>query len=216
MKHLRPGDIYTHTYKLLDGNVRETVVDTSTNKVKSFIWDPKKQGIIFDVGYGGASFNFTQDIPAIKAGFYPNTISTDLHIGSMNTSKKDQLSVMSKFLLMGMSLNDVIKASTWTPVQVIKHEELGNLSIGAIADVTVLNLRQGNFDFYDKTGYKVEGKQKFECEMTIKGDKIVYDLNGIADPIYAKSKSFKKNFMNPAVHLSSSPVASHSCAAEFE
>jgi dihydroorotase len=188
MKHLRPGDIYTHTYTLLEGKVRETVVDTSTNKVKPFIWDAKKRGIIFDVGYGGASFNFTQAIPALKQGFFPNTISTDLHTGSMNASMKNQLDVMSKFLLMGMSLNDVIKASTWTPAQVIKHEELGNLSVGAIADVAVLNLRQGNFGFYDKTGYKVEGKQKFECEMTIKGGKIVYDLDGIANPIYVKDK----------------------------
>ena len=188
MKHLRPGDIYTHTYTLLEGNVRETVVDTVTNKVKPFIWDAIKKGIVFDVGYGGASFNFTQAIPALKQGFFPKTISTDLHTGSMNTSMKSQLDVMSKFLLMGMPLQEVIKASTWAPAQVIKHEELGHLSVGAIADVAVLNLRQGNFGFYDKTGYKVEGRQKFECEMTIKDGKIVYDLNGIANPIYVKSK----------------------------
>lgn len=188
MKHLRPGDIYTHTYTLLEGNVRETVVDTATNKVKPFIWDAIKKGIVFDVGYGGASFNFTQAIPALKQGFFPKTISTDLHTGSMNTSMKNQLDVMSKFLYMGMPFNDVIKASTWAPAQVIKHEELGNLSVGGIADIAVLNLRQGNFGLYDKTGYKVEAKQKFECEMTIKGGKVVYDLNGIANPIYVKSK----------------------------
>lgn len=188
MKHLRPGDIYTHTYTLLDGNVRETVVDETTGKVKPFIWDAIKKGIVFDVGYGGASFNFTQAIPAIKAGFFPATISTDLHTGSMNTSMKDQLSVMSKFLLMGMDLKSVIKASTWTPAQVIKREELGHLSVGAIADIAILNLRQGDFGFYDKTGYKISGKQKFECEMTIKGGTIVYDLNGITNPIVVKNK----------------------------
>jgi dihydroorotase len=188
MKHLRPGDIYTHTYALLEGNVREPVVDEKSGKVKPFVWEAQKRGIVFDVGYGGASFNFTQAIPAIKAGFLPTTISTDLHTGSMNTSMKDQLGVMSKFLLMGMDLNAVIKASTWTPAQVIKHEELGNLSEGAIADIALLNLRQGSFGFYDKTGYKVEGKQKFECEMTIKGGKVVYDLNGIANPIVVKPK----------------------------
>ena len=186
MKHLRSGDIYTHTYTLLEGNVRETVVDEVTGKVKPFIRAAQQKGIIFDVGYGGASFNFSQAIPSLKAGFYPNTISTDLHTGSMNSSMKDQLGVMSKFLLMGMELNNIVKASTWEPAKVIKHEELGNLSIGAIADVAVLSLRQGNFGFYDKTGYKLEGKQKFECEMTIKGGKIVYDLNGIADPIVVK------------------------------
>jgi len=193
MKHLRPGDIYTHTYTLLEGNVRETVVDEATGKVKPFIWDAIKRGIVFDVGYGGASFNFSQAIPALKQGFFPKTISTDLHTGSMNTSMKNQLDVMSKFLLMGMPLNEVIKASTWAPAQVIKREELGNLSVGSVADIAILNLRQGNFGFYDKTGYKLEGKQRFECEMTIRAGGIVYDLNGIANPIYPPKPAVKKN-----------------------
>ena len=188
LRHLRPGDIFTHTYTLLDGNVRETVVDEATKKVKPFVWEAQKRGIIFDVGYGGASFNYSQAIPALKAGFFPNTISTDLHTGSMNTSMKDQLSVMSKFLNMGMELPAVIKASTWNPAQAIKREELGHLSVGAIADVAILNMREGNFGFYDKTGFKTEGKRKFECEMTIKDGKVVYDLNGIANPIYVKTK----------------------------
>ena len=86
-----------------------------------------------------------------------------------------------------MDLTSVIKASTWTPAQVIKREELGHLSVGAIADITILNVRQGDFGFYDKTGYKIKGKQKLECEVTIKGGKIMYDLNGIAMPIIIKS-----------------------------
>jgi dihydroorotase len=188
MQHLRPGDIFTHTYTLLDGNVRETVVDEQTKQVKPFVWEAQKRGIVFDVGYGGASFNFSQAIPALKAGFFPNTISTDLHTGSMNTSMKDQLSVMSKFLVMGMELPAVIKASTWNPAQAIKREELGHLSVGAIADVAILNIREGAFGFFDKTGYKIEGKRKFECEMTIKDGKVVYDLNGIATPVVVRTK----------------------------
>ena len=101
---------------------------------------------------------------------------------------KDQLSVMSKFLGMGMSLQDVIKASTCNAANAIKLEDLGHLSVGAIADIAILNLREGKFGFYDKTGYKTEGTRKFECEMTIKGGKIVYDLNGIANPIVVKNK----------------------------
>lgn len=186
LKHLRPGDIFTHTYTLLDDNVRETIVDEATGKVKLFVWEARKRGIVFDVGYGGASFNYSQAIPALKAGFLPTTISTDLHTGSMNGSMKDILSIMSKFVGMGESVPDVIKASTWTPAQVIKREMLGHMSVGAIADVTILNLREGNFGFYDKTGYRVEGKKKFECEMTIKGGRIVYDLNGIANPLVVK------------------------------
>ncbi|MDJ1500838.1 amidohydrolase/deacetylase family metallohydrolase [Xanthocytophaga agilis] len=185
MKHLRPGDIYTHTYALLNG--RESVVDETTKKVKPFVWEAQKRGIIFDVGYGGTSFNYSQAIPALKSGFFPNTISTDLHTGSMNGSMKDQLSVMSKFLNMGMDLPSVIKASTWASAQAIKREELGHLSQGAVADVAVFSMREGDFGFFDKTGYKVTGKQKLECELTIRAGKVVYDLNGITDPIVLPS-----------------------------
>ncbi|GAB3998738.1 amidohydrolase/deacetylase family metallohydrolase [Spirosoma daeguense] len=183
LKHLRPGDIFTHTYTLLPNNVRETIVDEATQTVKPFALEARKRGLVFDVGYGGASFNFSQAIPALKNKFYPTTISTDLHTGSMNGSMKDILSIMSKFVAMGEDVPSVIKATTWSPAQVIKRENLGHLSVGAIADVAILSMRQGDFGFYDKTGFKLKGKQKFECEMTIKGGKIVYDLNGIVSPM---------------------------------
>jgi len=185
MKKLRPGDIYTHAYAALDGT-RETIVDEKTSVLKPFVLAAQKRGIIFDVGYGGASFNFTQAIPALKAGLYPNTISTDLHTGSMNTSMKSQIDVMSKFMLMGMSLPAVIHASTWKPAQVINRTELGHLSPGAEADVTVLRVRKGEFGFYDKTGYLLPGKERLECEVTIKGGQVMYDMNGLTKPIYVK------------------------------
>ncbi|MEQ9438067.1 MAG: amidohydrolase/deacetylase family metallohydrolase [Cyclobacteriaceae bacterium] len=181
MEHLRPGDIFTHCFGELGS--RESIVDRKTKEVKPFVWEAQKKGIIFDVGYGGISFAFSQAIPALKSEFYPNTISTDIHIGSMNNAMKDMLSVMSKFLVMGMELQPVIEASTWKPAQVIHREELGNLSQGAIADVAILSIREGDFGFFDYTGYKIEGNKKFECEMTIKDGKIVYDLNGIANPV---------------------------------
>jgi dihydroorotase len=181
MQHLRPGDIFTHCFGQLSS--REFLVDTTTKKIKPFVWDARKKGIYFDVGYGGISFNFSQAIPGIKDKFYPNSISTDIHTGSMNAAMKDILNVMSKFMAMGMKTEDVILAATWNPAKEIKHEELGNLSVGAIADIAILNLREGVFGFYDYTGYKLEGRQKLECEMTIKGGKIVYDLNGIASPV---------------------------------
>jgi len=182
MKHLRPGDIFTHAFGQLGS--RESIVDTNTNKVKPFVFEAQKRGIIFDVGYGGISFAFSQAIPALKDGFYPNSISTDIHIGSMNNAMKDQTSVMSKFLAMGMKLQDVVKASTWNPATEIKRQDLGHLSLGAEADVAILNVRSGKFGMFDYKGYKIETDKKLECEMTIKGGKIVYDLNGIADPVY--------------------------------
>jgi dihydroorotase len=182
MKHLRPGDIFTHCFAQLAGG-REYVVDPAAGKVKPFVWDAIKRGIIFDIGYGGISFAFSQGIPAAKSGLYPHVISTDLHIGSMNAAMKDLLTTMSKFLAMGMDLQSVIKAVTAEPALVIKKEELGNLSVGSEADITVLNLRKGKFGLFDYTGYKIETDKKFECEMTIRAGRIVYDLNGIANPV---------------------------------
>jgi dihydroorotase len=180
-KYLRPGDIYTHVFTELKR--RDPIVDLKTRQLRPFVPEAQKKGIIFDVGFGGASFDFRQAIPALKAGFYPNSISTDLHTGSMNAAMKNMLNVMSFFLAMHMSLPEVIKASTWSPAREIHHEELGNLSVGAPADVAVLNVREGNFGYWDRNGYKIEGKQRLECEMTIRGGSIVYDLNGIVDPV---------------------------------
>jgi dihydroorotase len=183
MERLRPGDIFTHTFgELLD--TKEAIVDTAKKELKPYVLAAQKRGVIFDVGYGGSSFRYSQAIPAAKAGFHPNTISTDLHISSMKGSMKDMLLVMSKFLKIGMDLPEVINASTWAPAKAIKRQELGHLSVGAIADVAILGMRKGNFGFYDMAGYKMESDEKLECEMTIFGGKIVYDLNGIVSPLY--------------------------------
>lgn len=182
--HLRPGDIYTHAFTELDQ--REPIVDTKTRELKPFVIKAQERGIIFDVGYGGASFDYGQAIPALKSGFFPNSISTDLHTGSMNAAMKDMLHIMSTFLTMGMDLNAVIKASTWAPAQEINREELGNLSVGAPADIVVLDLRQGNFGFWDRKGKKLQGSEKLECALTVRDGRIVYDLNGMANPVVVK------------------------------
>lgn len=181
MKHLRPGDIFTHCFGQLAS--REFIVDTQTRKVKPFVHEARKRGINFDVGYGGISFAYSQAVPAIKEGFYPNSISTDIHVGSMNNAMKDMLTTMSKFLAMGMDLKSVVTASTWNPAKIIKREELGHLSIGSEADVAILNIREGRFGLFDYTGYKIETNKRLECEMTIRNGRIVYDFNGIANPV---------------------------------
>lgn len=185
-KHLRPGDIYTHTFTELQR--RDPIVDFKTRQLKPFIKNAQARGIVFDVGFGGASFAFDQALPAIKAGFYPNTISTDLHTGSMNNAMKDMLNVMSIFMTMGMDVPAIIKASTWAPAQSIKREELGNLSVGSVADVAILGIREGNFGFFDRIGHKETGTKKFECQATIRNGKMVYDLNGITTPILLLAK----------------------------
>lgn len=190
MKHLRPGDIYTHSFG--GGGGRESIVDTVAQRLRPFVPEARKRGVIFDVGYGGASFAYSQAIPAAKAGFFPDVISTDLHGGSMNTSMKDLLSVMSKFLALGMDLQSVITAVTWKPAQVIQRVEFGHLTVGAEADVSVLKIRDGSFGFYDRWGYRMEGKKKFECELTIMGGQIVYDLDGITTPLVFPYRGARK------------------------
>lgn len=177
LNKLRPGDIFTHTYANVRG--RMSIVD-GNNKLHDFVKEAQNKGIIFDVGHGGGSFAFSQAIPAINQGLKPNTISTDLHTGSMNGGMKDLLNVMSKFLNMGLNLNEVITSVTWDAAKSIKKENLGNLSVGSIADITILNLREGDFGFIDTKNKKMNGTKKLECELTIKDGKIVYDLNGLA------------------------------------
>ena len=177
---LRPGDISTHMYlgavPMIDDN----------GKVLPYLFEARKRGVIFDVGHGGGSFLFRQAVPAVHQGWIPDSISTDLHINSMNAGMKDMLNVMSKFLNIGMSLDEVVGRSTWNPAREIKHEELGNLSVGAPADVAVLRLDHGNFGFVDRNGARMRGNQKLECELTVRNGKVVFDLNGITREAWDK------------------------------
>ncbi|SDM39409.1 dihydroorotase [Daejeonella rubra] len=186
MKHFRPGDIFTHTFsgsatsELAPGG-RQSVVDAN-NKVKPFIFEAQKQGRIFDVGHGGGAFVWSTAINSIKQGFLPNTISTDLYRNSRNAGMKDMANVMSKFLNMGMSIQDVVLRSTWNPANVIQHTDLGHLSVGAEADVAVFNVREGKFGFMDARGSVLNGTKKLEAELTLRAGKVAWDLNGISGP----------------------------------
>jgi dihydroorotase len=175
-KKLRPGDIYTHMYSGLRNELDDS------GHVNPGMVEGRKRGVIFDVGHGGGSFAWRIAVPAMKQGFLPDSISTDLHIGSMNAGMKDMLNVMGKFLAMGMPLDDVIVRSTWHPAREIKREEFGHLSVGAPADVTVLKLEQGQFGFVDMYGARMRGTQKLTCELTLRDGKVVYDLNGMTRP----------------------------------
>ena len=185
LKYLRPGDILTHTYASVRGRI--PIVDEN-GKLRPFVLEARKRGVIFDVGHGGGSFLWSQAVPATKQGFYPDVISTDLHTGSMNSGMKDILNTMSKLLNLGMPLQDVVRANTVKAAEVIKRPDLGHLSVGGEADVAVLNLRKGNFGFIDSGGGKMPGDQKLECELTIKGGQVMWDLNGISRPLWTEMK----------------------------
>lgn len=170
----RPGDIYTHTYG-------RAILD-SAGQVKPFVLEARERGVIFDVGFGGASFDFARGLPAVKSGFYPHSISTDLHTNSMNNAMKDMPNIMGLFMAMGMPFNEVIAASTWNPARIIQREDLGHLSVGAEADIALFRLREGKFGFWARDG-KIEGTKRLETEMTIRAGNIAYSLNGLVEPV---------------------------------
>jgi dihydroorotase len=174
---MRAGDIITHSFEEI--SERLPIID-STGTLRPFVKAAQERGIIFDLGHGGAGFWFSQAIPAFRQGLAPNTFGSDLHRFSMNAGMKSLLNIMSKYLAIGMSLDEVIKRATANPAKAIHREDLGQLRIGTVADIAVLSLQKGKFGFLDAGGNKLEGTQKLEAELTIRAGKIMWDLNGRA------------------------------------
>ncbi len=180
-KYLRPGDIYTHTYSGLRNEQ-----DTATLKPSAGLLGGRAHGVYFDAGTGGGSFRFRVAVPLLAAGFKPDSLSTDLHTGSFNSSTKDMLNVMSKFMAMGLTLQEVVADTTSHPAHEIKQEQLGNLSVGSPADVAVLSEQHGTFGYLDMDNMKMMGNVRLQCELTLRNGIIVYDLNGTSMDVWNK------------------------------
>jgi dihydroorotase len=177
LKKMRPGDIITHSYEKIEE--RMPIVDEN-GKLRAFVKDAQKKGILFDLGHGGAGFWFSVAQPAMKEGLAPNSFGSDLHRFSMNAGMKDMLNIMSKYMAMGLSLEDVIQRASWNAASSIHKYDLGNLSEGNVADIVVLRVRDGHFGFIDAGGNMLPGTKKLEAELTVRNGKIVWDLNGIS------------------------------------
>jgi dihydroorotase len=177
---LRPGDIYTHCFS---GHREEVLANGKLNPAMQL---GRKRGIFFDIGFGAASFYWYVAVPAYKAGFYPDSISTDLHNHSMNMGMKNTANVMTDLLGLGSSVADVVRMTSWNPAQEIRHPELGNLDVGAEADVAVLRVEKGNFGLLDSVSARMQGTQRVVCELTLRKGEIVWDLNGLASEDWTK------------------------------
>lgn len=176
LEKLRPGDIYTHAFS---GLRNELLPNGSLNPA---MFEGRKRGIIFDIGHGSGSFAWNVATAAFQQNFPPDTISTDLHTGSMNGGMKDMLNIMSKIRSEGVPLKEVIRMSTWKPAQVIKREQFGHLSEGSDADITLIREVDGKFGYLDVKLARKEGNKKLQCELTIRSGRVVFDLNGLASP----------------------------------
>ena len=176
LKKARPGDIHTHVF------AQQFPVIDDNGKVFDYMLEARKRGVIFDLGHGAASFWYRNGARAIAQGFWPDSISTDLHRHSMNTVVVDMQTTMNKVLAMGIPLADVIKLSTINPANEIGHPELGHLSVGSGADVAVFKLHPGQFSYIDCGRAKMSGDKKLECAMTVRDGAIVYDIGGLSAP----------------------------------
>jgi dihydroorotase len=177
LNRMRSGDIMTHAFENV--SERMTVVDDQ-GKVRPFVLAAQKRGVLFDIGHGGGGFWFNQAVPSFKQGLWPNSFGTDEHRTSMNSGMKTMLNVMSKYLNMGMTMPDIIARGSWNAAKSIKREDLGNLSEGSVADITVLSVLKGKFGFVDSGNNKIEGDKKLEAELTVRAGRIIWDLNGLA------------------------------------
>lgn len=176
LKHLRSGDIVTHCYAV------SKPMTGPDDKVRPYFFKARERGVLFDVGHGAGSFSWRIAQAAVDQGFPPDTISTDLHRHSFLINQATMPETMSKMLVCGVPLADVVEMSTWRPAQKIGHPELGTLSVAGVADVAVLRLAEADFGFTDNgsSGNRVrQAGQRLEPEITVKGGEVVWDRNGL-------------------------------------
>lgn len=174
LKHMRPGDIHTHFYGRLTPQL------DANKKIQPYMLEARKRGVLFDVGHGSGSFWFRIAVPAIQQGFLPDTISTDIHKDSIMLSRATLTNVMSKFLNIGMSLEQVIERSTINPAKAIRRADLGTLSEGKVADIAVLSVDRGQFAYLDSGRGKLTADKRIRAAATIRNGRVVWDADGIS------------------------------------
>ena len=156
---LRPGDVLTHAFRPFPNSPV-----TAQGAVKPALRDARARGVLFDIGHGKGSFAFKTARAMLAGGFLPDTISSDVHQLCIDGPAFDQVTTMSKMLCLGMSLHDVIAASTVNAAVALKRMEYGTLKVGALGDATVLSVRDGAFDYVDTRGEHMTGAQRIFSE----------------------------------------------------
>ncbi|MBV9329353.1 MAG: amidohydrolase/deacetylase family metallohydrolase [Chloroflexi bacterium] len=176
LQHMRPGDIHTHVF------AQQFPIVTEEGGVYDHLWRARERGVLFDLGHGAGSFWFRNAVPALAAGFPPDSISTDLHLRSLNGAALDTLHCVSKCIAMGMPIAEAIYRTTVTPARAIRRPELGTLSPGAEADVAVLRWVNQPRSFADCGRARLQGQGELACDMTLRAGRIVWDPTGLSMP----------------------------------
>jgi dihydroorotase len=159
LERLRPGDVLTHAFRPFPN-----APVNPQGKVKEAVLRARQRGVLFDIGHGKGSFAFKTARGMLANGFYPDTISSDVHALCINGPAFDQVTTLSKFLCLGMPLNDVIAATTSNAAMALKRPELGSLKPSSIGDATILSVQQGTFDYVDVVGEHMVGDKRIVSE----------------------------------------------------
>lgn len=171
LDRLRPGDVLTHCFRPFPN----APID-GTGRVRSEINEARARGIFFDVGHGAGSFGFKTGREMIENGFFPDCISSDIHCLSVESGGMiDNMVTLSKFLCLGMSLNDVIRAATVNPAKAIRRPDLGTFKVGSAGDAVVLDHRKGKFEYMDVLGETLIGKHRLVNAGMVVGGKWWFD-----------------------------------------
>lgn len=182
LKKMRPGDIHTHVF------AQQFPIILPNGRVNPILGEARRRGVIFDVGHGAGSFWFRNAAPAVEQGFVPDSISTDLHTRSMLGAAQNMTNVMSKFLAMGVPLEDVIRRSTLNPAREIGRPDLGTLSVGSEADIAVFEKLQGNYGYADNGHARLDANVKLVARMTVRAGKILFDPSGLSMTEWFKAR----------------------------
>jgi dihydroorotase len=161
---LRPGDVLTHAFRPFPNTPA-----TAQGTVKKVVLEARERGVLFDIGHGKGSFAFKTARAMLANGFYPDTISSDVHVLCIDGPAFDQVTTMSKFLCMGMPFPDVVAASTANAAMALRRPELGSLKPGSVGDATVISIQQGQFDYVDVVGEHLIGDRKIVSEGVVIG-----------------------------------------------
>ncbi len=172
LAQMKKGDVVTHCFNWHPNGILD-----SNGKLLPAVLEARQRGVRFDVGHGAGSFSFDTAEKCLDQGFPPDTISTDLYMANVHGPVYDMPTTISKFLLLGMSLSDVIRLTTLHAVETFKFpEEIGTLKPGAEADVSIFEVQEGSFTFTDSDRNVRQGRQRLMPVVTVRGGKAFYPI----------------------------------------
>ena len=177
LEFLGPGDISTHAF---NGD-HESILDNN-NKIRAEVREAVDRGVIMDVGHAGIHCDVDVVKHALSQGMPPDTISTDIHVAPAGRTVYLMNDLLSKFHAIGLSMEDVVSASTNKPASVIgMDEEIGSLKIGMRGDAAVFNLREGRFVWHDMANHNVDGNVRFDTLLTVINGNVVWKSEDMQD-----------------------------------